>query len=365
MEGIGPVEQEVRRLIEVAGPMPVSEYMALCLSHPQHGYYMTRDPFGSGGDFTTAPEISQMFGELIGLWTAAVWRSMGSPTQLRLVELGPGRGTLMADALRAARVMPGFQAALALHLVEISPALKQRQQQTLGTLEIPLHWHDSLEQVPDGPVIVIANEFFDALPVHQAVKLETGWHERVVETDVDGSLVFGTAAEPIPHFERILPPTVRSAPEGALFEWRSDATALALGRRVCRGPGAALVIDYGHTVSDIGDTLQAVGKHNFADPLDTPGELDLTAHVDFQALAQAAESIGAALHGPVEQGPFLRHLGIESRAAVLKQHASDKTSEIDGALRRLTDPGEHGMGRLFKVLGLSDPKLAALPGFDR
>jgi SAM-dependent MidA family methyltransferase len=325
---------------------------------------MTRDPFGSEGDFTTAPEISQMFGELIGLWTAAVWRSMGSPDLLRLVELGPGRGTLMADALRAARVMPGFQSALAVHLVEISPALKQRQNEALGTLDMPLYWHESIEQVPDGPTIIIANEFFDAMPVHQAIKQETGWHERVVEIDADGSLVFGTAEDPIPHFEGILPPAVRSAPEGALFEWRSDTMALALGRRVCRAPGAALVIDYGHARSAAGDTLQAVGQHNYADPLDIPGQLDLTAHVDFQALAQAADSIGAAVHGPIEQGPFLRNLGIESRAAVLKNHAHDKTTEIDGALRRLTDMSEHGMGRMFKVLGLSDPKLGALPGFE-
>lgn len=359
-----PVEREVRRLIEIAGPMPVSEYMALCLSHPQHGYYMTRDPFGTAGDFTTSPEISQMFGELLGLWTAAVWRSMGSPKQLQLVELGPGRGTLMADALRAARVMPGFEAALSVHLVEISPALKARQRDTFDGLDRPLSWHDSLRTVPDGPIIIIANEFFDALPVHQAVRQGTAWHERVVEIDADGSLVFGTAPEPIPHFERLLPAAARNAPEDALFEWRNDAMALEIGRRVRRGPGAALVIDYGHTLSDIGDTLQAVGQHNFADPLDTPGELDLTAHVDFQALAEAAEGIGATVHGPVEQAPFLRNLGIESRAAVLKSHAQDKATEIDGALRRLTDPSDRGMGRLFKVLGLADPKLGALPGFE-
>jgi SAM-dependent MidA family methyltransferase len=364
MNAQSPLEQEIRRLIEVAGPMPVSEFMDLCLSHPQHGYYLTRDPFGSEGDFTTAPEISQMFGELIGLWAATVWRSMGSPDTLRLVELGPGRGTLMADALRAARVMPGFMAALAVHLVEISPALKRQQQQALGTLDIPVSWHEALHEVPGGPTIIIANEFFDALPVHQMIKRPSGWHERVVELDQDGSLVWGTAAEPTTHFERILPKALRQAPAGALFEWRSDAVALELGRRVRSAPGAALVIDYGHARSAPGDTLQAVGNHAYRDPLEAPGLVDLTAHVDFQALAEAAESLGAALHGPIEQAPFLRNLGIESRAAVLKTHAKDQAGEIEAGLRRLTDESERGMGRMFKVLGLADPKLGAVPGFE-
>ena len=364
MDEQSPLEQEIRRLIRAAGPMPVSEFMALCLSHPQHGYYVTRDPFGSEGDFTTAPEISQMFGELIGLWAATVWRTMGSPDTLRLVELGPGRGTLMADALRAARVMPGFQAALAVHLVEISPVLKRQQKETLGDIDVPVYWHEALHEVATGPTIIIANEFFDALPVHQMIKGPNGWHERVVEIDPDGSLVWNTAAEPLAHFERILPMPLRGAADGTLFEWRSDAVALEIGRRVRSGPGAALVIDYGHVRSEPGDTLQAVGKHAYHDPLDAPGLVDLTAHVDFQAVADAAESMGAALHGPIEQAPFLRNLGIESRAAVLKTHTTEKAEEIDAALHRLTEDSDRGMGRMFKVLGLGDPKLGALPGFE-
>jgi NADH dehydrogenase [ubiquinone] 1 alpha subcomplex assembly factor 7 len=195
-----PVEAEIRRLISAAGPIPVAQYMALCLSHPERGYYMTRDPLGVAGDFTTAPEISQMFGELIGLWAVSIWRLMDSPEKVHLVELGPGRGTMLQDALRAAQVVPGFVGAAAIHLVEISPVLKERQRHTLGSVERPIHWYESLNDVPDGPVIILANEFFDALPVHQAVKQADGWHERVIEIGRDNKFVFGTAPAPIPHF---------------------------------------------------------------------------------------------------------------------------------------------------------------------
>jgi SAM-dependent MidA family methyltransferase len=219
--------------------------------------------------------------------------------------------------------------------------------------------------VPEGPAIILCNEFFDALPVHQCIKRETGWHERVIGTDPDGNLVYGLAADPIPHFGRLLPPTVREAEIGAIFEWRSDPNAFEIGRRLAHAGGAALIIDYGHVESATGDTLQAVGQHAFADPLRDPGSIDLTAHVDFQAIAQAAESMGAAAHGPIAQGEFLRRLGIEPRAAVLKANSSpDKAVDIDIALTRLTAEGAAGMGDLFKVLGLSNPKLGPLPGFD-
>jgi NADH dehydrogenase [ubiquinone] 1 alpha subcomplex assembly factor 7 len=360
-----PLDAEIRRLIALAGPMPLAQYMSLCLTHPQHGYYTTRDPFGVHGDFTTAPEISQMFGELIGLWTAAVWRQMGSPENVRLVELGPGRGSLMNDALRAARVMPGYRDAVEVHLVEISPALERRQRETLADVDVPLHWHRALDEVPDGPLIVLANEFFDALPIHQCVKREDGWHERVVGTDAIGHLVFGLAADPLPHFDRLLPPPLRAAPLGAVFEWRADHVAFELGRRLAHFGGAALVIDYGHGESAVGDTLQAVGEHAFADPLKEPGAVDLTAHVDFQALAQAAESMGARAQGPIEQGEFLRRLGIDSRAAKLKAGgAPDKGADVELALTRLTGGGASGMGTLFKAMGFAHPSLGTLPAFD-
>jgi SAM-dependent MidA family methyltransferase len=360
-----PLEAEIRRLISIAGPMPIAQYMATCLCHPVHGYYMTRDPFGAAGDFVTAPEISQMFGELIGLWASAVWRQMGSPENIRLVELGPGRGTMMADALRAAKVIPAFHSAIVAHLVEVSPALQQLQRKTLEPLGVPLVWHQALEEVPEGPAIILANEFFDALPVHQAIKQEDGWHERVVMVDRNGNFTLGALLSPLPHLEKLLPARVRNALPGDIFEWRTDSVALEIGRRVRHAGGAALVIDYGHFASEIGDTVQAVGEHAYANPLVAPGLVDLTAHVDFQSLAEAAESIGARIHGPLHQGEFLRRLGIQTRAAALKANAPrEKASEIDGQVERLTGTGARRMGMLFKVLGIGDPKLGVLPGFE-
>jgi NADH dehydrogenase [ubiquinone] 1 alpha subcomplex assembly factor 7 len=360
-----PLEREIRRLIAAAGPMPVADYMRLCLTHPQYGYYITRDPFGASGDFVTAPEISQMFGELIGLWMAAVWQQMGAPENVRLVELGPGRGTLMLDALRAAKLVKGFRAAIVLHLVEISPALQRLQQHRLEELGIPALWHATLEDVPSGPSIIVANEFVDALPVHQAVKQGDRWHERVVEVSATGKLGFGVAREALPHFGAALPRALRQSPEGSIFEWRSDRLALELGRRA-RSDGAALILDYGHTHYATGDTLQAVAGHAYAEPLQTPGEIDLTAHVDFEALAQCAESIGGRIHGPLLQRDFLLRLGIDKRAAALKAGASrDRALEIDMALSRLTATGAMGMGELFKALAIADPKFGEPPGFER
>ena len=366
MAEISPLEIEIRRRIAAAGPMPVGEYMALCLGDPQHGYYTTRDPLGARGDFITAPEISQMFGELIGLWMAAVWKQMGAPENIRIVELGPGRGTLMKDALRAVRLMPAFCDALVLHMVEISPALESQQERTLEHLTMPMSWHPTLKDVPTGPAIVIANEFFDALPVNQAVKTERGWHERQIEVDLAGNLAFTFASDPIPHFDMLLPAAVRAAPEQAIFEWRGDGVAMELGRRIADDGGAALVIDYGHAESAAGDTLQAVGQHAYADPLTAPGSIDLTAHVDFQALSRAAEAMGADGYGPVEQAQFLRRLGIETRAAALKAMAESRAAaaSIDAALVRLTDYGRAGMGTLFKVAAFAHPSVGVPPGFE-
>jgi NADH dehydrogenase [ubiquinone] 1 alpha subcomplex assembly factor 7 len=359
-----PLEAEIRRRIALAGPMPVRQYMELCLSHPVHGYYTTRDPLGRAGDFITAPEVSQVFGELLGLWAASAWHRMGQPENVRLVELGPGRGTMMLDALRAAQVVPAFRSAIVLHLVEISPALQQRQQQAVAALDVPVMWHQTFDEVPDGPAIVLANELFDALPVNQAIKQFNGWYERVVELGSDG-LTFGMANEVIPLFDQLVPPGLRDAPIGSIYEWRADNLPLAIGRRLMHQGGAALVIDYGHVQSATGDTLQAVGGHAFVDPLQSPGEVDLTAHVDFQALALAAESMGARVSGPIEQGKFLRNLGIEKRAATLKSLAlPEKAAEIDGAIKRLLGEGRTEMGKLFKVLGIAHPSIGKLPGFE-
>jgi NADH dehydrogenase [ubiquinone] 1 alpha subcomplex assembly factor 7 len=363
-DDFSPLEAEIRRLIGIAGPMPIAQYMRLCLTDAEHGYYMNRDPLGSGGDFITAPEISQMFGEIVGLWLASVWQQLGAPENIRLVELGPGRGSMLIDALRAAKTVPGFHSAIVLHLVEVSPALQKVQERRLEPLGLPMLWHTGLEQVPAGPCLIVANEFIDALPIHQAVKQKDGWHERGVIVGPDGNLAIGAMREPLAHFEATLPTGLRLSPEGSIFEWRSDATPLEIGRRV-RDDGAALIIDYGHAWYGLGETLQAVSGHAFADPLRSPGEVDLTAHVDFQALAQAAESIGGRSHGPLAQRDWLRRLGIDQRAAALKARAPyGKSTEIDQALSRLTASGARGMGELCKVLAIADPKLRTLPGFE-
>jgi NADH dehydrogenase [ubiquinone] 1 alpha subcomplex assembly factor 7 len=360
-----PLEADIRHRIAIAGPMPVGEYMALCLGDPEHGYYRTRQPLGADGDFITSPEISQMFGELIGLWMAAAWTRMGSPEQVNVIELGPGRGTLMNDALRAMKVLPAFRAAVAVHLVEISPALQAQQQKTLAGQDVPTSWHASLADVPEAPAIVVANEFFDALPVNQAVKTDTGWHERQVEVDGAGHLAFTVAPDPLPGFELLLPPAVREAPAGAIFEWRSETEAMELGRRLARDGGAALAIDYGHPESAAGDTLQAVGRHVYADVLGAPGRVDLTAHVDFQALARAAEAMGASVYGPITQGQLLRRLGIETRAAKLKARAKLQTAvDIDRAFARLTGQGPSEMGNLFKAAAFAHPDVGIPPAFE-
>lgn len=364
MTEFSPLQNEIRKLIRSSGPMPVWRYMELCLLHPEHGYYVSRDPLGREGDFTTSPEVSQMFGELLGLWAASVWRAIGSPPILRLVELGPGRGTMMADALRALRVLPPLYQSLTIHMVEVNPVLREKQRATLSGVR-NITWHDSIDDIVDGPAVIFANEYFDVLPIHQMVKRESGWHERVVDLDANGKLTFDAAAEPTPRFEVLLPPLVRAAPPGAVFEWRPDTEIMKIAKRVRDQDGAALIIDYGHMRSDAGDTFQAIARHSFTDPLKNPGQADVTAHVDFQALARAAEDLGARVHGPVTQGDFLKRLGIESRAATLMAKASAEVSEdISGALKRLTEPGRGGMGSMFKVLGVSQPDVVSLAGLS-
>jgi NADH dehydrogenase [ubiquinone] 1 alpha subcomplex assembly factor 7 len=359
-----PLQPEIKKLIKTSGPMPVWRYMELCLTHPQHGYYVSRDPLGREGDFTTSPEVSQMFGELLGLWAASVWKGLGSPSLLRLIELGPGRGTMMADALRALRVLPPLYQALSIHLVEINPVLREKQKAALSGAR-SIEWHDNIDEVPEGPAVILANEYFDVLPIHQVVKRETGWHERTVEIDSNGKLGFGFAAEPTPRFEVLLPPLVRAAPVGAVFEWRPDAEIMKIATRMRNQGGAALIIDYGHIRSDAGDTFQAIARHSFADPLKNPGQADVTAHVDFQALARAAEDIGARVHGPVPQGEFLQRLGIETRALGLMAKATHEVSEdISSALKRLIGGGRGGMGSMFKVLAVSEPNLTSLAGLS-
>lgn len=361
-----PLGELLAQRIRHTGPITLAQYMAEALGHPRHGYYTTRDPFGRAGDFTTAPEISQMFGELVGLWCVAVWQSMGSPARLCLAELGPGRGTLMADALRAARLRPAFRAAARVHLVETSPVLRARQAETLRAAEPELEpaWHDSVSTLPDGPLLLIANELFDALPVHQFQRTAEGWRERVVTLDDSGDRLAFALAPPGPALA-LLAPAQRSAPQGAVAEVSPASLALAseIARRVAAGGGAALVVDYGPAESAAGDSLQAVQGHRPVDPLDAPGEADLTAHVDFAALSRAAREQGAAVHGPVPQGRFLASLGLEARAAALLRRADQaQAASIRAAVARLLGADE--MGTLFKALAIAAPGLPVPPGFD-
>jgi NADH dehydrogenase [ubiquinone] 1 alpha subcomplex assembly factor 7 len=346
----GAVNELARQLaqrIRDSGPISLADYMAAATQH----YYASRDPFGARGDFVTAPEISQMFGELIGLWCVETWRAMGAPGRFVLAELGPGRGTLMRDALRAAGKAPDFLAAAELHLVETSPVLRAAQQEAL-TKYRP-QWQARAEDLPDGPLLLIANEFFDALPVRQFVRAADGWHERCVGLSAE-RLVFVLEEKAIPDES--------DAPVGAIREIGGEALALAidLGRRVARQGGAALLIDYGPAKGGFGDTVQALRAHRRHDALSDPGEADVTAHVDFAALADAATQTCARIHGPAEQGRFLRALGIDARAAMLMNASPVHAVTIAAALRRLTDPD--AMGSLFKVMAIAQPALA-LEGF--
>jgi SAM-dependent MidA family methyltransferase len=345
-----PLARKLELLIQANGPMSVADYMALCLGDPAHGYYMTRDPFGSGGDFITAPEVSQMFGEIVGAWLIEAWLRSGRPTPVRLVELGPGRGTLMADILRVAAHVPEFCAAVSAHLVEMSPTLRARQAQTLASPPVAIAWHAALDDVPDGPLLLIANEFFDALPVRQFERTEAGWHERVVGLDESGRLAFGLR----PVAVGPAAPPAESEEWGGVLEICPAAEALVakIATRIATQRGAALIIDYGYEGPAIGDTLQAVSAHAFTDPLAAPGEADLTAHVDFTALAQAASEAGAEVAGPITQRDFLVSLGLRQRAASLGAKTDEAANaSLQAAVERLTDADQ--MGALFKALAIT------------
>jgi NADH dehydrogenase [ubiquinone] 1 alpha subcomplex assembly factor 7 len=361
---VNPLGGLLRRLIREHGPIDVGRYMALALAHPEHGYYTSRDPLGSAGDFVTAPEISQLFGELLGLALAQSWLEAGRPRPALLAELGPGRGTLMADALRAAGAVPGFREAIELHLVEAGPVLRARQAELLRA-HAPI-WHGSLQGVPEtAPLFLIANEFFDVLPLRQFVRSAGRWHERLVTVDdADDALRFTLSPRPAPPgwLDGAGP-----APDGAVLEVAPAREALAqeLGRRLAAQGGLALLIDYGEAGGDaFADTFQAVRGHRSADPLASPGEADLTAHVDFAAIARAARLGGAEAYGPVEQGGFLRRLGLDLRLERLLRSASPtQATLLEAGAERLAAPEE--MGRLFKVLALTAPGAPVPPGFER
>ena len=334
----GPLAERIARAITLAGPMPVSRYMAAANAQ----YYATHAAIGTAGDFTTAPEISQMFGELIGVWIADLVVRSAAPGAA-FVELGPGRGTLAADARRAWR---RTRLELPVHLVETSPRLRAEQAERIADAT----WHDTVATLPDDrPLIVVANEFFDALPIEQAVRSATGWHRRLIACQ---DVLFVPIAGPaLP--DAIVPPHLREAPLGSIVESSPASVAIveALARRVCAQGGAMLIVDYGYDGPLVGETLQAVRAHGFANPFETPGDVDLSAHVDFALLGAAATRAGARTHGPVAQRDFLGQLGLANRAAALARNAPEQADAVTTAHRRLTDAA--AMGTLFKAMAIT------------
>ena len=338
------------RRIQSTGPMTLADYMAECLLHPKHGYYATRDPFGLGGDFTTAPEISQMFGELLGLYLAQSWLDQGAPTRFTLAELGPGRGTLMADVLRATKAVPGFHAAANVLLVEASQSLRKRQRITLG--DHPVQWADHLLP-PETPLYLLANEFFDALPIRQFTRHSQGWSETLIGVS-NNRLSFGKSA---PALISLLDHRLADTNAGDIVEICPGATPIirTIATQIENHGGAALILDYGGWISR-GDTFQAVKAHSFTNPLTEPGDADLTAHVDFAALAAPCASFEYTT-----QGQLLTALGIHQRAAQLAQKLSgDALAQHNAATHRLTAPEE--MGRLFKALAITPSHAPKPPG---
>jgi NADH dehydrogenase [ubiquinone] 1 alpha subcomplex assembly factor 7 len=334
--------------------------MELALQHPEHGYYRQHDPLGKDGDFVTAPEISQMFGEMLGLWCADTWQQMGKPDKFVMLEMGPGRGTLMDDALRATSKIGGFHESMQLVLMESNETLRKLQQDKLG--DYRPNYIEHLTDLPALPALAIANEFLDALPIRQFEKTFQGWCERLVTLE-DGKLSF-TPWPLEPMLIKLIPEALREGNIGTIYEVSPPSLGVVrtLAKHVVKHGGAALFIDYGFVEASGQPTLQAVSRHEYTDALMRPGEIDLTAHVDFSTLKFVAQTEGAFVAGPLGQGDFLQALGIDLRAVQLKQRTTAKqATDIDAGLQRLTDPAE--MGVLFKAMAVASPQLGALAGF--
>ena len=354
------LKDRLARGIALTGPMHIADFVTRCLHDPQDGYYATRPAIGATGDFITAPMVSQMFGELIGLWAVEVWQRLGAPERVRLVEVGPGDGTLMADALRAARLAPDFLQAVDLILIEPSAPLREAQARMLADSDLHPRWVSALDRIEtDAPVILIANEVLDCLPARQFVKTEDGWAERRVGVSDDGDLLFGlmkiTGGFKRPDYTVEPGQTIEISDQQAGF-------GRDLAQLVKVASGAALLIDYGRAKAGAGDTLQGLRRHQKVDPLTDPGEVDLTQWADFPAVLEAAIHAGAEITGCLGQGEFLRLLGIEHRAERLKAGRPDAAAVIDRQLERLT--GDDQMGTLFKACAIFSPRALVVPGFE-
>ena len=354
-----PLAEKLAERIRRTGPITVAEYVEACLHDPEHGYY--RAHAGIGHDFVTAPEISQMFGELVGLWCSVVWRQMGSPDPVRLIEAGPGRGTMMRDMLNAVRLVPDFLSALCIRLVETSGPLRTQQQSLPRDASVPVTWLDALPEPAPCASIVVANEFLDALPARQYEWTKTGWAERAVSIDAQGLLQFDCGAPPDAGVSRLLSERFPGAHEHDIVEVGDFSLLDWLAAQAQQHMTVALLIDYGHERSTPGDTLQAVRQHRYEHPLCSPGEADLTMHVDFAALAdRLTASPHLTCDGPVTQADFLGALGLIERASRLMAANPAKALEIETAAQRLLAPG--GMGTRFKVIGARSGQLPPLPG---
>jgi SAM-dependent MidA family methyltransferase len=343
------LKERIAGLIGAVGPIPVSEYMALCLFDPEHGYYTTREPFGAAGDFVTAPEISQMFGELVAVWLYQAWQGAGCPLPVTFAEIGPGRGTLMKDMLRTwSRLDPSLAAAASFTMIETSPRLAGIQKKTLAGQAAKPDWHQTIDTLPRQPLLIVGNELFDAVPIRQFVYVGETWRERMVGLDAGGDLQFFAGAGSVDPL--LLPADAADAPQGAIAEVAPARAALmsAVAGRIAGDGGAGLFIDYGHLRPGIGDTLQALRRHRHEDVLASPGKADLTAHVDFAALAQSARGCGLRTELST-QAEFLLGMGLIERAGSLGANADESTRQaISDAVERLA--GSDAMGRLFKVM---------------
>ncbi len=358
-----PLARRIKSMIRLNGPLSVTDFFSLCLADPEHGYYKSREPFGRSGDFITAPEVSQLFGEMIGVFVVHAWQRHGAPAEARLVEIGPGRGTMMSDILRVIRrIAPPLYETMQIHLVETSPRLTAIQKETLSGHSGKLTWHESFDAVPNGFLLLVANELFDAIPIRQFVRTPQGFRERVVSVDADDNLVFSVGIAGID--PALLPPLPERQPIGTIVEISParEAVMTAICQRLTTYGGTALAIDYGHLVSAYGDTLQAMRHHAFDPVLAHPGEADLTSHVDFESLVKTAEANGVHVNGSLRQGDFLYGLGLKERASALAAKADpDQTLAIAEAVNRLAGEGAGKMGELFKVIAVSSPALHLMP----